>query len=89
MCQDSDPAAQKIFPENSERMFMACFVASLSGEIWKQTRFQNPQNLQQALTTTFAVRNAVRQEKFAETYTKFEKSVRFSSRGGSGEAGEV
>ena len=80
MCQDSDPAAQKIHRENAEGMLLAAFVAGLSAEIGKQVRFQNPQNLHQALNTALAVREAVKPERFAEAfYTKFEKSVRLSS----------
>jgi len=39
MCQDSDPAAQKIHYENAERIYLAHFVAGLSGEIGKQVKF--------------------------------------------------
>jgi len=89
MCQDSDPAAQKIHRKNAERMPLAAFVAGLSGEIGKQVRFQNHQNLHQALNTALAVREAVKQEIFAEAfYTKIDQSVRLSSQGGSGEADE-
>jgi len=81
MCKDSDPVAQRIHRENAERMLLASFVAGLSGEVGKQVKFQNPQDLRQALTTALAVTEALRQEKFAETfYTKFEKSVRLSNR---------
>jgi hypothetical protein len=80
MCKDSDPVAQWIHRENVERMLLASFVAGLSGEIGKQVKFQNPQDLRQALTA-LAVREALKQEKFAETfYTKFNKSVRLSTR---------
>jgi len=86
MCQDSDPAAQKIHRENTERILLGNFVSGLSGEIGRQFRFQNPQNLHQALTA-IAVREAVKQKRFSETfYTKFDKSVRVSNRGGSEEA---
>ena len=63
-------------------------MAGLSGEIGKQIRYQNPPNLHQALTTAIAVIEAVKHERFAETYTKFDKSVRISSRGGSEGADE-
>jgi len=80
MCKDSDPVAQRIHRENAERMLLASFVAGLSGEVGNQVKFQNPQNLRQALTTALAVREALKQEKFAETfYTKFDKSVRLSN----------
>ena len=77
MCKGSDPVAQRI---HRERMLLASFVAGLSGEVGRQVKCQNPQNLQ-ALTTALAVREVLKQEKFAETfYTKFEKSVRLSNR---------
>jgi len=80
MCKDSDPVAQRIHRENAERMLLASFVAGLSGEVGRQVKFLNPQDLQ-ALTTALAVREALKQEKFAETfYTKFDKSVRLSNR---------
>jgi len=79
MCKDNDPVAQRIHRENAERMLLASFVAGLSGEVGRQVKFQNPQNLRQALTTALAVREALKQEKFAETFdTKFCKSTRLS-----------
>jgi hypothetical protein len=64
-------------------MLLASFVGGLSGEIGKM-RIQNPQSLDQALNTALAVREAIRQEKVAETfYTKFERSTKVSERGGS------
>jgi len=79
MCKDSDPVAQRIHRENAERMLLASFVAGLSGEVGRQVKFQNPQDLRQALTTAFAVREALKQENFAETfYTKFDKSTSLS-----------
>jgi hypothetical protein len=81
MCKESDTVAQRIHRENSERMLLASFVAGLSGEVGRQVKFQNPQDLRQALTTALAVREALKQEKFAGTfYTKFDKSVRLSNR---------
>jgi hypothetical protein len=80
MCKDSEPVAQRIHRENAERMLLASFVAVLSGELGKQVKFQNPQDLRQALTTALAFREALKQERFAETfYTKFDKSVRLSN----------
>jgi hypothetical protein len=82
MRRDNDPTVQKIHEENAERMLLASFVGGLVGEVGKVTWIQNPQNLEQALNTAFAVREAVRHEKIAETfYTKFEDSVRISDRG--------
>jgi len=81
MCKDSDPVAQRIHRENAERMLLASVVAGLSGEVGRQVKFQNPQDLRQALTTALAVREAIKQEKFAETfYTTFDESVRPSNR---------
>jgi len=62
-------------------MLLASFVVGLSGEFGRQVKFQKPQDLRQALTTALAVRETLKQEKFAETfYTKFDKSVRLSNR---------
>jgi hypothetical protein len=82
MRRDDNPAVQEIDRENAERMFLASFVAGLSGEIGKLTRIQNPQNVNQALTTALTTREALRQEKDAETFfTRFENPVQVSSRG--------
>jgi hypothetical protein len=52
-------------------------VSGLSGEVGKQVKFQNPQDLRQALTIALMVTEALKQEKFAGTfYTKVDKSVR-------------
>jgi len=81
MCKDSDPVAQRIHRENARMMLLASFVAGLSGEIGKQVKFQNPQDLRQALTIALAVREALKQDRPAETfYTKFDDSVRLSNR---------
>jgi len=45
---------------------LASFVAGLSGEVGRQVKFQNHQDLRQALTTALAVREALKQERFAE-----------------------
>jgi len=55
MCQDSDPAAQKIHRGKAERILLASFVAGLSGEIGKQVGFYNSPNLYKVLTTALAV----------------------------------
>ena len=81
MCKDSDTVAQRIHRENADRMLLASFVVGLSGEVGRQVKFQNPQDLRQALTTALAVREALKQERFAETfYTKFDDSIRLSNR---------
>jgi hypothetical protein len=80
MCKDSNPVAQRTHRENAKRMLLVSFVAGLSVEVGKQVKFQNPQNLRQALTTALPVREALKQDVFAETfYTKFDKSVRLST----------
>jgi hypothetical protein len=80
MCKDSDPVARRVHREKADRMLLASFVAGLSGEVGKQVKFQNPQDLRQALTTALAVTEALKLEKFAETfYIKFDKSVRRSN----------
>jgi len=62
-------------------MLLASFLSGLTGVVGHQVGFQNPRNLQQALTTAVAVRGAEKQERFAEIfYTKFDKSVRLSAR---------
>jgi hypothetical protein len=82
MRRDDNPAVQKIHRENAERMLLASFVAGLSGEIGKMMRIQNPQNVNQALTTALTIREALSQEKNAKTFfTKFENSVEVSSQG--------
>ena len=61
-------------------MLLASFVAGLSGEVGRQVKFKNPQDLRQALTA-LAVREAPKQERFAETfYAKLDNSVRLSNR---------
>jgi hypothetical protein len=83
MRQDDDPAVQRIHKENAERMLLASFVTGLSGEIGKLTRIQNPQNVNQALTTAVTIREALREEKGAENFlTRFENSVGVSGLGG-------
>jgi hypothetical protein len=47
-------------------MLLASFVAGLSGEIGKQVKFQNPQDLSQALTIALTVTEALKQEKSAK-----------------------
>jgi hypothetical protein len=74
---------QSIYEENIEMMLLASIVGRLKGEIGKMTRNQNPQNLEQGLNRALAVREAIGQEKMAETcYTTFEKYTKFSERGG-------
>jgi hypothetical protein len=76
MCKDSDPVAQRIHQENSERMLLASFVAGLAGVAGRQVRYQKPQTLQHALSIALSVREAEKQERFSETlYAMFDESV--------------
>jgi hypothetical protein len=68
MGRDSDPIEQRIHRENAERMYLASFIGGLHGIVSRQTRFANPQSLQQALTTALAVTEAMRQEKASEIF---------------------
>jgi hypothetical protein len=62
-------------------MLLASFVAGLSGEPGRQTRFANPSNLSQALRIALAVQGAEKQEKSNSSfYTKFENSAKPQSR---------
>jgi hypothetical protein len=83
MRRDDNPAVHEIHSENAEKMFLARFVAGLSGEIGKLTRIQNPQNVNQALSTALTIREALRQEKDAETFFRRFK-IRFRSQVGEG-----
>ena len=72
-----DPVAQGIHNEKAERMFLASFVAGLSGEPGRQTRFANPSNLSQVLLIVLAVQEAERQEKANNSFYKnFENSAK-------------
>jgi hypothetical protein len=56
---------------------LASFVPGLSGDVAKQVKFQNPQDLRQALKIALTVTEALKHKWFAETfYAKFEKTVR-------------
>jgi hypothetical protein len=80
MCKDSDPVTQRFHREKADRMFLASFVAGLSGEVGKEVKFQNPQDLRRNLTIALTISEALKQEKFAENfYTKFDMSVRLSN----------
>jgi hypothetical protein len=62
-------------------MVLGSFVSGLSGKVGKQVNLQTPQYLRQALTMALMVTEALKQERFAETfYAKLEKSVRISNR---------
>ena len=81
MCKISDPVAQRIHRENAERMFLASFVAGLTGTPGKQVRYASPRDIGQALTIALAVQDAEKQGRFNESsYAKFDNSVRLSAK---------
>ena len=51
MRRDGDAATQRIHRENADRMCLASFVASLTGNPGRFVRFSNPQDLSQTLAT--------------------------------------
>ena len=82
VCKVDDPAAQRIHNENADRMLLASFVAGLAGQAGRQTRYSNPQSLDQALKIALTVQEAEKQEKFSESfYASFNDSLRLHSPG--------
>ena len=80
-CKVSDPQAQLIHREVTERMLLVSFINGLGGDAGKQTRYANPQSMQQALTIALSVYEAEKQEKFNDSfYTRFDESVRLTWR---------
>jgi hypothetical protein len=80
-CKVDDPVTHRVNNENAERMLLASFVAGLSGEPGRQTRFAKPSNLSQALRIALAVQEAESQEKSNSSfYTKLENSAKPQSR---------
>jgi hypothetical protein len=81
MCKVDDPVAQGIHRENADRMLLASFVAGLAGIPGTQVRYQNPRNIEEALSIALSVQEAEKEEKFNETfYARFDDSVRLLSR---------
>jgi len=81
VCKVDDPVAQRVHHENAERMLLASFLTGLGGTPGKQTRYANPQTVDEALKIALSVQEAEKQERFSESfYTQFDKSVRLSSR---------
>jgi hypothetical protein len=75
ICKVNDPQAQQIHREVTERMLLALFINGLGGDAGKQTRYANPQSMQQALTIALSVYEAEKQEKFNESfYARFDES---------------
>ena len=68
VCKVDDPAAQRIHNENADRMLLASFVAGLAGEVGRQTRFSNPQSLDQALKIALTVQEAEKQKSSAKVF---------------------
>jgi predicted Fe-S protein YdhL (DUF1289 family) len=83
MRQDNDPAVQRIHKENAERKLLASFISGLSEEIGRMTKILNLQTVDEAIATALTIREALREEKGAETFfTRFEDLVGVSGRGG-------
>ena len=77
-----DTAAQRIHNENADRMLLASFVAGLAGEVGRQTRFSNPQSLDQALKIALTVQEAEKQETSSESfYASFKDTLKLYSPG--------
>jgi hypothetical protein len=75
-CKVDDPAAQRVHQENTDRMLLTSFVASLSGVQGRQVRYANPQTIQEALRIALSVQEAEKQERFNNSfYTSFDSSV--------------
>jgi len=82
VCKLDDPADQRIHNENADRMLLASFVAGLAGEADRQTRFSNPQSLDQAQKIALTVQEAKKQEKCSEYfYVSFNNSLKLHSPG--------
>jgi len=82
-CQSDDPVAQRVHPENVERMLLASYVAGLIGVPGKQVRYASPVSVEEAIRIAISVQEAERQEKFnnsfyarhdSRTYSDSEKS---------------
>jgi len=59
---------QRIHNENADRMLLASFVAGLAGVAGRQTRFSNPQSLDQDLKIALTFQEAEMQETFSESF---------------------
>ena len=51
----SDPVAQRIYKEYTDRMLLAAFSSGLIEKMRKQVRFRNPQSFDQALPIALSV----------------------------------
>jgi hypothetical protein len=75
-----DPAAQKIHTENAKRMLLGSFINGLINEPGKYVRISNPQTLDQALKIALSVQEAVKQEKYSESfYANFDDATRLQT----------
>jgi hypothetical protein len=61
-------------------MLLESFVLGLAGVVGRQTRFSNPQTIEDALRVALSVQEAEKQERFNESFYKFENSVRLLCR---------
>ena len=81
MCKTNDTVGQRIHRENAERMFLADFVAGLTGVPGKQVSHASPRNIQQALSIPLSVQEVEKQEGFNESFfARFDNSVTLLSR---------
>jgi len=81
MGKSDDPRIQSVHRKNADRILLASFISSSSGNSGRQIRFAIPQDMEQALRIALTVQEAERQERFNESFcTQFEESVRLSSR---------
>jgi len=67
-CQYDDPVAQGVHRKNAERMLLASYVAGLTGVPGKQVLYASPVSVEEAIRIAFSVQEAVRQEKFNNSF---------------------
>jgi hypothetical protein len=63
-----DPVAQSIHRANAERMYLASFVAGLTGSAGHHVRISKPQDMHHALSLALSVTEAVKHEKASEIF---------------------
>jgi len=80
LCKLNDPVAERIYYENADWMFLASFVAGLTGIPVRQLRFPNHLSLDQEMETALSVQEAEKHKTFSESlYTSFDNSFRIRS----------
>jgi hypothetical protein len=81
MVKVDDPQIQHVHRENANCMLLASFVSGLEGVASCQTRFCNPQTLEDALKIVLSMQETEKLEQFNESfYTRFDKLVCLLSR---------